>query len=411
MKLGLISAAAALVFSAGLALAQDIHSPQIKREGDGARRTALSAMELKPFPAGAWANLSDWTGGSAVTNESIRGKAVMIFTFQCWNVNSKQTIEKYKKFIDANPDLMVIAVHDNKKFDDAKAMIAENGLKVVLARDTADNKFRKALKADVDPDTYLIDKSGNMRFADVDAGSVGDAVAIIAAETPEQAAAAPKAFKDGIELAKKEAAKPKKITDISSMKVPFSPPDSSVYEKAPWPIKTKAEELGATDLQGQKLPNAATFGTKEIWVSPKPDWNGKVIVLDFWATWCLPCKMAIPTLEDMAKKNRDDLVVIGIGGQSEDLRTFETWLKGKSHAYAQCFDETQTLAKAIGIQGIPHCVVVSTDGTVRWQGNPLSPNFRKTVETVIEVDPGVANRRKAEAEALKRASATNAAPK
>jgi hypothetical protein len=48
------------------------------------------------------------------------------------------------------------------------------------------------------------------------------------------------------------------------------------------------------------------------------------------------------------------------------------------------------------VNALPTVFVISTDGIVRWQGSPLSPEFRRVVDKVLEVDPGVKARRDAE---------------
>jgi len=411
MLLRSLSSVAALALCAGMACAQ-VANPEIKREATGERAKTLAASELKPFSLDALALLSDWSGGTALTAETLKGKPALFVTWQCWNEFSPDAVKKFSELTASNPDLIVVAVHDERKYDDAKKWLADNKIVALSARDVG-GKFRKALKVDADPDVYVIDKAGNLRFADIEGTSVVDAVKVVAGESVEQAAAAPKAFKDAALATQRQAQKPSSVTEAFKLgtktKVLFTPPDASAYEKAPWPKKNEPEGLSATDLQGQKLPGAESFGTKEYWVTEKPEWSGKVIMLDFWATWCAPCKRAIPMIEDLAKKSRDDLVVIGVGGQSEDLKTFERWLTAHEHSYSQCFDEKQTLYKAFGIQGIPHCVLISTDGTVRWQGNPLQPGFRRIAEFIIEADPGIKVRRNAEAEAVKKASAAAAA--
>jgi thiol-disulfide isomerase/thioredoxin len=129
-------------------------------------------------------------------------------------------------------------------------------------------------------------------------------------------------------------------------------------------------------------------------------YHGKIVLIDFWATWCGPCKAAMPKLDELYKSNKANLVLIGIS--DEKLSTVESFLQSHKHAYFQAVDEKKTINGALHITGIPHCVVISSDGIVRWQGNPHDENFKKAVMTCIAVDPGVKARQKAEADYLKR---------
>jgi thiol-disulfide isomerase/thioredoxin len=53
------------------------------------------------------------------------------------------------------------------------------------------------------------------------------------------------------------------------------------------------------------------------------DWNGKLRVLNFWATWCVPCRGEIPVLQSAADTWRDDIVVIGVAlDNARDVRRF-----------------------------------------------------------------------------------------
>jgi hypothetical protein len=106
-------------------------------------------------------------------------------------------------------------------------------------------------------------------------------------------------------------------------------------------------------------------------------------------------------LDDLAEKNRDDLVAIAFAGYSDPKLKVSDYLKSHKSELMQVYEPEQAVYKAFGINGIPFAVVLSTDGKIRWQGNPLSPDFRKTVESIIAVDPGVAVRRKADDAARK----------
>lgn len=53
------------------------------------------------------------------------------------------------------------------------------------------------------------------------------------------------------------------------------------------------------------------------------------------------------------------------------------------------FDGQQHVNNALGVKGIPHVVVLSTDGTIRWQGNPHDPAFKRAVSMTVAADPVV----------------------
>ena len=125
------------------------------------------------------------------------------------------------------------------------------------------------------------------------------------------------------------------------------------------------------------------------------------VIVDFWATWCGPCKAAMPHLDDLYKKYSKDVVVIGISDEEDSkVRAF---IKSAKHSYPQAVDPNATVKNALGIQGIPHVVVLSSDGVIRWQGNPHPSadlkGLQDTVAKLIELDPGVKARHEKEKKA------------
>src|SRR5205814_1980699 len=55
----------------------------------------------------------------------------------------------------------------------------------------------------------------------------------------------------------------------------------------------------------------------ERWLTEQPDMSGKFVLVDFWATWCSPCRQSIPQLNDLHAKFKDRLVVIGLSDEPE----------------------------------------------------------------------------------------------
>lgn len=158
--------------------------------------------------------------------------------------------------------------------------------------------------------------------------------------------------------------------------------DPALYAAAEWPAHNT--DLYAEDFQGKKLP--APLGT-ETWLTPKKDLAGKVLLLDFWATWCGPCIAATPKLAELQKAHPDSLAVVGISGQGEDADTIRSYLAEKKPSFAYVHDDAQAVFKPFKSRGIPLVVLVSTDGVVRWIGNPFEPDFQAAVEQAVKVDP------------------------
>ena len=102
------------------------------------------------------------------------------------------------------------------------------------------------------------------------------------------------------------------------------------------------------------------------------DYKGKVVVLDFWATWCGPCRAALPHLETLAKTYKDQGVVVLASNTSDELEAFETFMEDESFKQPSLVfarDEAgrapERASRALyGVGGIPHTFVVGTDGRI-----------------------------------------------
>lgn len=113
----------------------------------------------------------------------------------------------------------------------------------------------------------------------------------------------------------------------------------------------------------------------------------KVIVVEFWATWCPPCRDSIPHLSALQEKYKDDLVIVGVS--DEDTATVTPFVEqmGDTMDYTIAIDDnavtTGRYMGAYGQSGIPTAFVLDRQGRVTWIGNPLLPEFETTVEKVV----------------------------
>lgn len=126
---------------------------------------------------------------------------------------------------------------------------------------------------------------------------------------------------------------------------------------------------GAKDLRGQRGPDVEVAQ----WITDVPDLDDRVIVIDFWATWCGPCVQAIPHMNELAMAFPDDVTVIGLS--NEAAPQFEAGIQAirrpvSRFDYSLALDPQARMQRAVQVRGIPHCIVMSRDGVVRWQGHP-----------------------------------------
>lgn len=365
---------------ASMAAASPLLAQQIKPEGRGSYREKMDALQGTKFDQSQWKLLNAWMGSAPFTAESTSGKVVCIVTWASWSNGSARALLEAQKAATAYGDngLIVIGVHDRNGWDQAAQVIGTNKIHFPIAHDES-GAFIKSLASDAHPDVFMIDRAGNIRFADIMTDSIDAAAKQLVAETPEQAAQAATAPK-----VEETAAAPKKGGK-------YTAPPASAYAAAKWPAKN-AGRISAKDMQGKELPGGGLG--KEKYLTAKPDLDGKVTVIDFWATWCGPCVAAMPELDKLQKDNMDDVVVLGLSSEAESKVT--SFLKSKKHIYSQALDQNGRLNNAMGVQGIPHVVVMSSDGVIRWQGHPMDAGFKTSIKTLLEVDPGVKARREAE---------------
>ena len=116
------------------------------------------------------------------------------------------------------------------------------------------------------------------------------------------------------------------------------------------------------------------------WIKGKPvdlaAAKGKqVLVVEFWATWCGPCRTSIPHLTEMQKKFKD-VVFIGVSDEeSATVKKFVTKM-GDQMDYTVAIDDKRQTSKgymeAFDQNGIPHSFIVDLEGRVVWQGHPMA---------------------------------------
>jgi thiol-disulfide isomerase/thioredoxin len=138
------------------------------------------------------------------------------------------------------------------------------------------------------------------------------------------------------------------------------------------------KQIWAKRYLGQKAPKLEV----EKWLTAEPDTKGKFVLIDFWATWCGPCRKAIPELNELHKKFGDKLVVIGVSDETEAKVKAMTEPKMD---YAVAIDTKHRTKDAVEVKGIPHVILMDPEGIVRWEGFPLLKDEELTEKVVGDI--------------------------
>jgi thiol-disulfide isomerase/thioredoxin len=92
--------------------------------------------------------------------------------------------------------------------------------------------------------------------------------------------------------------------------------------------------------------------------------KGKIVVLDFWATWCAPCREALPDLKDLAKKYPSDRFVLISVNLDDDPNDWRAFVENEKMTWPQVYDGAGQLFRAFGLEGLPTYIVLSGNGSL-----------------------------------------------
>lgn len=92
--------------------------------------------------------------------------------------------------------------------------------------------------------------------------------------------------------------------------------------------------------------------------------SGKVILLNFWATWCGPCVGEMPAFQDLYEEYGDEVVILAVNCM-EDQETVDRFIEETGYDFPIAYDEDGTVSFTYPSSGIPYTLVIGKDGIVK----------------------------------------------
>lgn len=128
------------------------------------------------------------------------------------------------------------------------------------------------------------------------------------------------------------------------------------------------------------------------WINTKgftmEELKDKVVLIDFWATWCRPCVAGIPKMIERQKKYGDQLMVIGLTPET-NVSHLERFVKKRPElTYPIALDDasatTVSYYKPFGVNSYPHAYLIDKQGKLRWHGHPDDKEMEKVLEKLMK---------------------------
>jgi len=295
--------------------------PQTLRDIEGTKAPALTAA--------AWE-------GEPVDIGKLKGKVVVVDFWATWCPPCRASIPKNIKLVDEYTDngVVFVGVHDaNRGWDKAPLMIKEKNINYAVALDkpaelqTENNKRQPGIssaawKVKFWPTYFVLDRKGIIRAAGLKPEHVEDAVKVILAEPAE----IPASWLEG------NADKRKSFDSLEKLNAP--------------PPLTVSNWMNSDPMELKNL-------------------KGKVVLLDFWATWCGPCLRAIPHTNELWQQYKDEgLMIIGVCNSRGAEKMAATSQKHKMQ-YPICADTTGKTAKSYVVNSYPDYYFIDRAGKLR----------------------------------------------
>ena len=114
------------------------------------------------------------------------------------------------------------------------------------------------------------------------------------------------------------------------------------------------------------------------------DFEGKVVLVDFWATWCGPCIKAMPHIQALSEIfKEEDVIILGINSWEREKDKVEPFLKEHKITYRILLDSNDEVIGKYGVRGIPTFYIIDRKGIIRYSYTGM-PSNRQIIQQNME---------------------------
>lgn len=135
---------------------------------------------------------------------------------------------------------------------------------------------------------------------------------------------------------------------------------------------------------GETFPDLKGFSLE----GKLPDLKGKVILVDFWASWCGPCKESFPAMEELQKTYGDKGLVVLAINLDDDRAAMDDFLKEHPASFTIVRDAAKKLVGTVNISSMPSSFIVGPDGKIAaihkgFHGKETSQQYAKEIDDLL----------------------------
>ena len=154
-------------------------------------------------------------------------------------------------------------------------------------------------------------------------------------------------------------------------------PDLTAFQEGDAALRERLKPIDAANPPALQVSN---------WLNAEPatlaSLKGKIVVLDFWATWCGPCIASIPHTNELAEKYKDKVVFIGVCHPRAGEKMADT-VKEKGIKYPVCLDGDGATAKAYAVNGFPDYYIIDAAGKLAL-ADCANGSVEKAIEALLK---------------------------